>query len=110
MRTLLRATLILTLLATSACTTRPLTRNETALLAPIHGATLDTGRIRIAETPGVGVFPITYDARPRVTCRERIGPPVTGAAEGAVPAGAKGLADGFGRNGLAPALACWARA
>ena len=76
MRTLLNAALILALLP--ACTTRPLTRNETALLAPIHGATLDTGRIRIAETPGVGVFPITYDARPRVTCRERIGPPVTG--------------------------------
>ncbi|CUH39688.1 hypothetical protein JSE7799_02416 [Jannaschia seosinensis] len=35
-------------------------------------------RVRIVQTPVVGLFPITHDARPRVTCRERIGPPQAG--------------------------------
>ncbi|WP_308914821.1 hypothetical protein [Jannaschia sp. LMIT008] len=62
----------------SACGGRPLTEAEVAFLAPLHGDTLDVDAVRITATPAVSIFPITYDARPRVTCRERIGPPLTG--------------------------------
>ncbi|CTQ50305.1 hypothetical protein [Jannaschia donghaensis] len=61
----------------TACT-RPLTPAETALVAPLHGPTLNTAAVRLTKAPIVGAFPITYDARPRTTCRERIGPPLTG--------------------------------
>ena len=67
---------LLALLLLAACG-RPLTPAERALLAPIHGATLDTAAIRLHANPAIGVFPITYPARPRTTCRERIGPPAT---------------------------------
>lgn len=73
----MRPLLLCLLLALAACG-RPLTPAETALLEPLHGDTLDTSRMRIAENPIVGAFPITFDARPRVTCRERIGPPLEG--------------------------------
>ena len=69
--------LLLVLALTSACA-RPLTPAERSLLAPIHGSTLDVSRMRLTRAPVVGVFPITYDARPRTTCRERIGTPLTG--------------------------------
>jgi hypothetical protein len=73
----MRAFLLLLVLLVAACG-RPLTGSERALLAPIHGAGLDADRVRLHEAPLVGAFPITFDARPRVTCRERIGPPQTG--------------------------------
>ncbi|TFL19664.1 hypothetical protein [Jannaschia formosa] len=69
--------LLLILLLLTACA-RPLTEGERALTAPLHGETLNTAPIRIRTQPGIGAFPITYDARPRVTCRERIGPPQQG--------------------------------
>lgn len=67
----------LLLLLTTACT-RPLTDAETALTAQLHGPTLDTAPIQITQNPTIGLFPITFDTRPRATCRERIGPPRTG--------------------------------
>ncbi|MEM8850772.1 MAG: hypothetical protein AAGE03_12150 [Pseudomonadota bacterium] len=70
--------LVLVLVLALAACGRPLTPAETALLQPLHGDTLDTDRMRIAEAPIVGAFPISFDARPRVTCREKIGPPRTG--------------------------------
>lgn len=72
-----RLALLATLLL-AGCTARPLTEAERALLAPLHGPTLAAERMTIRETPGVDAFPITYDARPRTTCRERIGPPREG--------------------------------
>ena len=68
---------LLLLLALLAACGRPLTPAETAFLAPIHGATLDAARVRLHANPAVGLFPITYDARPRITCREKIAPPAT---------------------------------
>ena len=64
-------------LALAACG-RPLTGAERQLLAPLYGPTLDAGAMRLVTAPGLGAFPITYDARPRTTCRERIAPPITG--------------------------------
>jgi hypothetical protein len=72
----MRALILCLLLAACA---RPLTEGERALLAPLHGPTLATERVRITQTPVIGAFPITYDPRPPVTCRERIaGPPPPG--------------------------------
>ncbi|PWJ13338.1 hypothetical protein [Jannaschia seohaensis] len=68
---------LLLLVALAACG-RPVTEGERALTAPLHGPTLDIDRVRIQTQLGIGAFPITYDARPRTTCRERIGPPQTG--------------------------------
>lgn len=85
---------------TAACATRTLTSGEAALLAPLHGATLDAGRVRLTEAPIVGAFPITYDARPPVTCRERIAPPQVGRVE----TRAAGIAL-FDRLLLSPAVA-----
>ncbi|SFJ56315.1 hypothetical protein [Jannaschia pohangensis] len=72
----MRLALIL-VLALAACT-RPLTPAEVALVAPLHGESLDTAPVRLIRSPFVGLFPITFDARPRTTCRERIGPPREG--------------------------------
>ncbi len=74
----MRIALLFVALALTACASRPLTPSEVALLGPLHGPTLDTRAVRIARAPVVGIFPITYDARPRTTCRERISPPLTG--------------------------------
>jgi hypothetical protein len=70
----MRSLALLLLLTLAACG-RPLTQAERALVAPLHGQTLAASRIRVAQTPVVGAFPITFDARPPVTCRERIAPP-----------------------------------
>jgi hypothetical protein len=62
----------------AACA-RPLTEGERALVAPLLGDTLAAERVRVTQSPLVGAFPITYDPRPPVTCRERIaGPPPEG--------------------------------
>ncbi|MEM9795343.1 MAG: hypothetical protein AAF919_02575 [Pseudomonadota bacterium] len=76
MRSLLCAALTVPILL-AACG-RPLTESEMALLAPIHGETLDTGPVRLAANPLVGLVPLNYPVRPRTTCRERIAPPVEG--------------------------------
>ncbi|WGH78957.1 hypothetical protein [Jannaschia ovalis] len=72
---LLRTALIC--LALTGCA-RSLTPDEAALLAPIHGETLAVERMRVSVSPVVGAFRLSYDARPRTTCRERIGRPQQG--------------------------------
>lgn len=72
--------LLLLAFALAACT-RPLTPAETRLLAPIHGPALPS-QMRLARSPLVGLFPISFDARPPVACRERIAPPQTGRVTG----------------------------
>jgi hypothetical protein len=64
---------LLALLLLAACG-RPLTPNEVAFLADLHGPSLDTSRVRLHETPrlsGVRVLP----APPRLSCQSRIFPP-----------------------------------
>jgi hypothetical protein len=73
----MRRVLLLLVLSVAGCA-RSLTPGEVALTEPLHGATLDPRPVRIQVQPGIGAFPITYDARPRTTCRERIGPPQEG--------------------------------
>lgn len=54
---------------------RPLTPTEMAFAQDLHGAALDTDRVRVAKGAIVGSVTFRRKARPRVTCRERILPP-----------------------------------
>ena len=68
---------VLLLLLLAGCAARDLTPAETALVTPLL-PDLATKEVRITRSPLVGLFPITYDARPREACRERILPPIEG--------------------------------
>lgn len=56
--------ILLTFLLLTACT-RPLTPAETALVAPLHGPSLDTAQVRIARSPLAGAFPHHLRPAPR---------------------------------------------
>ncbi|TMV08084.1 hypothetical protein FGK63_10540 [Ruegeria sediminis] len=70
---MLRAFLVLFLVA--ACG-RPLTDTERAFATRVHGEDLDLNRVRLVEGAPVGAVTFRRTPRPRVTCRERILPPV----------------------------------
>ncbi len=70
---LIRTFMILVLLAGCG---RPLTEAESAFLQTIHGNSLDQGRMRLVDGALVGEVTFERKPRPRVTCRERILPPV----------------------------------
>lgn len=55
---------------------RKLTDAETAYLATVHGDSLDTRPVRLVRGVPVGSITFQRKPRPRVTCRERILPPV----------------------------------
>jgi hypothetical protein len=55
---------------------RPLTAPEKKFLSNFHGAELDVSKVRLVRGAPVGSFTFKRKARPRVTCRERILPPV----------------------------------
>lgn len=69
----LRTFVILCFLA--ACG-RPLTETERDFAHKIHGADLNINRVRLVEGAPVGAITFKRSPRPRVTCRERILPPV----------------------------------
>jgi hypothetical protein len=66
---MLRAILILTLLASCG---RPLTEQEVAFAASIHGDTLDTERVRLMNGSPTRSVTFRRKPRPRTTCRELI--------------------------------------
>ncbi len=70
---ILRAFLFLLVL--SGCG-RALTPSETAFLQTLDGADVDLDRVRLVRGALVGSVTFTRQARPRVTCRERILPPI----------------------------------
>ncbi|MDA5556138.1 hypothetical protein [Shimia sp. MMG029] len=53
---------------------RPLTETEAAFARYVHGAGLDTARVRITRDVPLGVATFEYKKRPRLACRERINP------------------------------------
>ena len=68
---------------------RALTPSEQAFMAELQGDAFDPGPVRIRRNALVGLTSVSYPARPRTTCRERIGPPpedeiVTGRVAGIV--------------------------
>ncbi len=56
---------------------RPLTEGEAALATQIHGDSLDVSRVRLVDGALIGKVTYPRPTRPRLTCRERIVPPVT---------------------------------
>lgn len=79
------ARLFLILLLVAACG-RPLTDTERAFAARIQGAELDLDRVRLAAGAPLGSVTFRHVPRPRVTCRERILPPVKAEIVTASPA------------------------
>ncbi|MEX0340584.1 MAG: hypothetical protein AB3N11_16275 [Arenibacterium sp.] len=77
--------LTICLLSLFACA-RSLTPNEVALSNSIMGASIDTDRVRLVRGAPVAAVTFRRKARPRVTCRERILPPVKDAIVTAKPA------------------------
>ena len=71
---MIRILLVLTLL--TACG-RPLTPNEIAFAATIHGDELDTNSVRLHGGAPTRAVTFRRKARPRTTCRELILPPAT---------------------------------
>ena len=71
---MVRALLILLFLASCG---RPLTQNERAFMATIHGESLNLDRVRLHEGAPTRAVTFRYKPRPRTTCRELILPPVT---------------------------------
>lgn len=67
--------LLLCLLILAACG-RPLTESERAFLDGLHGAGLNADKVRLVRGAPVGSVTFRRMPRPRVTCRERILPPV----------------------------------
>lgn len=67
-----RLALLLVLLTTCG---RPLTDTEAAFAQKIHGDQIDVERVRLVEGALVGSVTFRREARPRVSCRERIAPP-----------------------------------
>ena len=76
---------LLVFVALASCG-RPLTPNERAFAAKIHGSGLDADRVRLARGALVGSVTFKRQPRPRVTCRERIVPPPKGDIVTARPA------------------------
>jgi hypothetical protein len=80
---ILRVFLILALLAGCG---RPLTENEVAFAATLHGDTLDTDSVRLINGAPTRAVTFRRKARPRTTCRELILPPAKDAIVTAKPA------------------------
>ena len=77
--------LLLSVLALAACG-RPLTVNERAFASAIMGDQVNLKRVRLVDGAPVGAVTFHRKARPRVTCRELILPPVTESVVTAKPA------------------------
>ncbi len=71
---ILRACLILLLIAGCG---RPLTESETRFAQALQGSQLDTDRVRLVRGAPVAAVTFRRKLRPRITCRERILPPIT---------------------------------
>ncbi|MEP2715345.1 hypothetical protein [Pseudophaeobacter sp.] len=70
---ILRLCLILSLLVSCG---RPLSESERSFLSDIHGESLNMDRVRLVRGAPVSAVTFRRKPRPRVTCRERILPPV----------------------------------
>lgn len=71
------ARIFLILLVLTGCSGRALTDAEAAFVTKIQGSDLDLSRMRLVDGALVGSVTFERKPRPRVTCRERILPPVT---------------------------------
>lgn len=53
---------------------RPLTDGEARFAKAIHGDSIDTAKIRVADNTPLGTYAFDREKRPRLACRERIFP------------------------------------
>lgn len=73
----MRVILFLTGMAFLAACGRPLTEAERRFASDIHGASIDTSKIRVLNGALVGSITTERQKRPRLACRERIFPEPT---------------------------------
>ena len=71
----MRVLVFLTLFIVAACG-RPLTDTEVEFVRMIHGDTVDTSKVRFVDGAPTRAVTFRRKPRPRMTCRERIVPPV----------------------------------
>lgn len=81
----MRALVILLALLLVSCG-RPLTQEEAAFAARLHGGAVDTSRIRVIDGALVGSVTHKRRKRPRLACRERILPEPRGETVTVAPA------------------------
>ena len=74
----MRVILFLALLLGLAACGRPLTEAEEAYAETYYGDQVDPARVRFVNGHFARSFTMRYQARPRVTCQERIFPPIEG--------------------------------
>ena len=79
----MRWILILVLLVSCG---RPLTEAEVEFVEDVHGGEVDVERVRFHNKAPVRGYITTVPVRPRLTCSERISPPLEGKTFEAVPA------------------------
>ncbi len=72
---MIRLLLLILALLPAACG-RPLTEAERSYLSGLHGSTLDLDRVRLVRGAPVAAVTFRRSPRPRLSCRERILPPV----------------------------------
>lgn len=65
---------LLVFLLVSACG-RPLTPNEKSFAKTLFGGEVDTKKVRFVDGHMANAYTMQYQARPRVTCTERVYPP-----------------------------------
>lgn len=68
---------LLVFLVLTACSGRPLTDNERAFVAEMHGESVDPDRVRFVNGAPTRAITFRRPPRPRTTCREKILPPPT---------------------------------
>ena len=73
-----RLLLFFGLCLTLAACGRALTPAEQDFMAGLQGDGFDPAPVRITRNRLIGINSVTFPARPRTTCRERIGPPPEG--------------------------------
>ena len=74
----MRALLLLTICLLLAGCGRPLTESEVSYLRALQGEQTNPDRVRLHDGHFAGSFRYQMPARPRLTCQERIWPPVGG--------------------------------
>jgi len=73
--TSMRYALLLALILAACAPSRPLTENERAFAATIHGPALDVSKVRLHDGAPTRAVTFKRKLRPRTTCRELIFPP-----------------------------------
>lgn len=72
--------------ALASCASRPLSEAERAFAQTVTAGAVDLGEVRVVKGAASALIPTTIPVRDRLTCRERLMPPLTAPAPGTFPA------------------------